>query len=78
MNVGQRVQISLEILNQNYTLFAEVRSKREPIIGRSTVYGVKFISSDLEQRQRLKFITNYWNESKKIKIRNKFALANKV
>lgn len=78
MNVGQRVQISLEVLNQNYTLYAEVRSKREPIIGRSTVYGVKFISTDLEQRQRLKFITNYWNESKKIKIRNKFALANKV
>lgn len=78
MNVGQRIQISLEILNQNYTLFAEVRSKREPIIGRSTVYGVKFLSQDLEQRQRLKFLTNYWNESKRIKLRNKFALTNKV
>lgn len=78
MNVGQRIQISLEILNQNYTLFAEVRSKREPIIGRSTVYGVKFISQDLEQKQRLKFLTNYWNESKRIKIRNKFALTNKI
>lgn len=78
MTVGQRIQISLEILNQSYTLFAEVRSKREPIIGRSTIYGVKFISTDLEQRQRLKFITNYWNESKKIKIRNKFALTNKT
>src|SRR5690606_40085753 len=42
-------------------------SKREPIIGRSIIYGVKFINSDLEQRQRLKFLTNYWNESKKIK-----------
>lgn len=78
INVGQRIQITLEILNQSYTLFAEVRSKREPIIGRSTVYGVKFISTDLEQRQRLKFITNYWNESKKVKIRNKFALSSKV
>jgi hypothetical protein len=73
MSVGHPVQISVEILDQNFTLFAEVRSKREPIIGRSIVYGVRFINSDLEQKQRLKFLTNYWNESKKIKIRNKFA-----
>lgn len=77
MPVGQPIQITLEILNQNFTLFAEVRSKREPIIGRSIIYGVKFISTDLEQKQRLKFLTNYWNESKKIKIRNKFALSDK-
>ncbi|MFA7614238.1 MAG: PilZ domain-containing protein, partial [Candidatus Caldatribacteriota bacterium] len=78
MPVGQRVQISLEILNQSYTLFAEVRSKREPIIGRAAVYGVKFINNDLEQKQRLKFLTNYWNESKRIKLRNKFALIEKT
>lgn len=72
MSVGHPIQISVEILNQNFTLFGEVRSKREPIIGRSIIYGVKFINSDLEQKQRLKFLTNYWNESKKIKIRNKF------
>ncbi|MFA5584501.1 MAG: PilZ domain-containing protein [Bacteriovoracaceae bacterium] len=77
MNIGQRVQISLEILNQSYTLFAEVRSKREPIMGRATVYGVKFINNDLEQKQRLKFLINYWNESKRIKLRNKFALTSK-
>lgn len=71
--VGQPIQINLEILNQNFTLHADVRSKREPIIGRSIVYGVKFLNSDLEQKQRLKFLTNYWKESKKIKIRNKFA-----
>lgn len=71
--VGQPIQINLEILNQNFTLFAEVRSKREPIIGRSIVYGIKFVNSDLEQRQRLRLLTNYWHESKKIKIRNKFA-----
>lgn len=73
ISVGHPIQVSVEILNQNFTLFAEIRSKREPIIGRSIIYGVKFINSDLEQRQRLKFLTNYWNESKKIKIRNKFA-----
>lgn len=73
VSVGHPVQISVEILNQNFTLFAEVRSKREPIIGRSIIYGIKFIHADLEQRQRLKFLTNYWDESKKIKIRNKFA-----
>lgn len=71
--VGQPVQINLEVLNQNFTLFAEVRSKREPIIGRSIIYGIRFINYDLEQRQRLKLLTNYWRESKKIKIRNKFA-----
>lgn len=73
MPVNQQIQISVEILNQNFTLFAEVRSKREPIIGRSIIYGIKFVNSDLEQKQRLKFLSNYWNESKKIKIRNKFA-----
>lgn len=70
---GHPVQINLEVLNQNFTLFAEVRSKREPILGRSIVYGVKFQNSDLEQKQRLRLLTNYWHESKKIKIRNKFA-----
>jgi hypothetical protein len=71
--VGHSIQINLEILNQNFTLFAEIRSKRETIIGRSIVYGVKFINNDLELRQRLRLLTNYWHESKKIKIRNKFA-----
>ncbi len=72
-HIGQPIQINLEILNQNFTLYAEVRSKREPIMGRSIVYGIKFLNIDLEQRQRLKLLTNYWHESKKIKIRNKFA-----
>jgi hypothetical protein len=73
MSVGTPIQVSVEILNQNFTLFAEVRSKREPIIGRAIIYGIKFINNDLEQKQRLKFLTNYWHESKKIKIKNKFA-----
>lgn len=77
MPTGHPIQISLDIMNQNFTLFAEVRSKREPIIGRSIIYGVKFVNSDLEQKQRLKFLTNYWHESKKIKIRNKFSLTEK-
>jgi hypothetical protein len=72
-HVGQPIQINLEILNQNFTLFAEIRSKREPIIGRSIIYGIKFVNNDLEQKQRLRLLTNYWHESKKIKIRNKFA-----
>lgn len=72
--IGQSVQINLEALNQSFTLFAEVRSKREPILGRSIVYGIKFQNSDLEQKQRLRLLTNYWDETKKIKIRNKFAL----
>ncbi len=71
--VGHPLQVNVEILNQNFTLFAEIRSKREPIVGRSIIYGLKFVNNDLEQKQRLKFLSNYWNESKKIKIRNKFA-----
>jgi hypothetical protein len=73
MPAGHPIQISVEILNQNFTLFGEVRSRREPIIGRSIIYGIKFLNQDLEQKQRLKFLSNYWNETKKIKIRNKFA-----
>jgi hypothetical protein len=76
-SVGNPIQIHLEVLNQNFTLHAEVRSKREPIIGRSIVYGIKFVNFDLEQKQRLKLLTNYWRESKKIKIRNKFASTQK-
>lgn len=75
--VGHPIQIHLEVMNQHFTLNAEVRSKREPIIGRSIVYGIKFMNFDLEQKQRLKLLTNYWRESKKIKIRNKFALIQK-
>lgn len=77
MQVGHPVQIHLEVLNQNFTLFAEVRSKREPILGRSIIYGIKFINYDLEQRQRSRLLTNYWRETKKIKIRNKFASIDK-
>lgn len=73
MPVGHPILVSVEILNQNFILSGEVRSKREPIIGRSIVYGVKFVNQDIEQKQRLKFLTHYWNETKKIKIRNKFA-----
>lgn len=72
-HIGQPILINLEILNQNFTLYAEIRSKREPILGRSIIYGVKFTNIDLEQKQRLRLLTNYWHESKKIKIRNKFA-----
>lgn len=73
MTVGDPIHISVQILNQTFTLFGEVRSKREPIIGRSIIYGIKFINNDLEQKQRLKLLTHYWKETKKIKIRNKFA-----
>jgi hypothetical protein len=73
ISINHSIKIHSVILNQNFHLDAEVRSKREPIIGRSIIYGIKFINNDLEQRQRLKLLTNYWKESKKIKIRNKFS-----
>ncbi len=71
--IGHPINVNTHILNQNFHLNAEVRSKREPIIGRSIIYGIKFTTEDLEQNQRLKFLTNFWKESKKIKIRNKFS-----
>lgn len=74
LSIGQVIQINSEVMNQNFTLFAEVRSKREPIIGRSFIYGIKFVNHDLEQKQRLKFLSHYWRETKKIKTRNKFAI----
>ncbi len=74
LSVGQLIQINSEVMNQNFTLFAEVRSKREPIIGRSFIYGIKFVNHDLEQKQRLKFLSHYWRETKKIKTKNKFAI----
>lgn len=76
LNVGSPVLINVEILNQNFTLYGEVRSKRETIVGRAIIYGVKFVNNDLEQSQRLRLLTNYWKESKKLKIRNKFAATN--
>jgi len=69
----QMVWINLEVLGQNFTLQGQIRSKREPIIGRTFIYGIKFMDIDLEHRQRMKLLINYWRESKKIKIRNKFA-----
>lgn len=70
---GSVVWINLEVLGQNFTLQGQIRSKREPIIGRTFIYGIKFTDTDLEHRQRMRLLINYWNESKKIKIRNKFA-----
>jgi hypothetical protein len=71
--VGHKVLINIEILNQNFTLDAEIRSRREPIIGRTIIYGLKFIHNDLEQRQRMRLLSNYWSETKSVKIRDKFA-----
>lgn len=75
--VGQNIHLNVQILNQIFVLDAEIRSRREPIIGRSFIYGIKFVNKDLEQKQRLKLLTNYWNESTKIKIRNKFLSSSK-
>jgi signal transduction histidine kinase len=71
--VGEMALVSVDLMNQTFSLYCEIKSRREPIIGRTVIYGVKFINKDLEHKQRLKLLTHYWNESKKIKIRNKFA-----
>lgn len=74
--VGTLIELHVEILSQRFSFQAELRSKKEPIIGRSIIYGIKFISNDLETKQKLKLLSNYWKETKKIKIRNKFSLTN--
>jgi hypothetical protein len=59
-------------MTQKFGMKAQVVSRKEPILGRAFIYGVRFDTEDLEQRQRLKLLTNYWSESKKLKIRSKF------
>lgn len=63
--------IHTEVLSHKFGLKAEVISRKEPILGRAYTYGVRFDVNDLEQRQRLKLISNYWKESKALKKRSK-------
>jgi len=69
--IGGVFSIHTEVLSQRFGLKAEVISRKEPILGRAYTYGVRFAVEDLEQRQRLKLITNYWSESKNLKKRSK-------
>lgn len=69
--IGGSFSIHTEVLSQKFGLKAEVISRKEPILGRAYTYGVKFNVEDLEQRQRLKLISNYWKESLNLKKRNK-------
>ena len=70
--VGSWLNVSTDVMAQKFGMKAQVVSRKEPILGRAFIYGVRFDTDDLEQRQRLKLLTNYWNESKKLKIRSKF------
>ena len=70
--VGTWFNVSTDVMAQKFGMRAQVVSRKEPILGRGYIYGVRFDTEDLEQRQRLKLLTNYWNESKKLKIRSKF------
>lgn len=72
MPIGSWVTVSTDVMAQRFSLKAQIVSRKEPILGRAYIYGVRFNREDLEQRQRLKLLTNYWNESKKLKIRSKF------
>lgn len=70
--VGSWINVTTDVMTQRFGMKAQVVSRKEPILGRAFIYGVRFDTEDLEQRQRLKLLTNYWNESKKLKIRSKF------
>lgn len=70
--VGGILDIETDALHVRFNLKAEVVSRKEHIVGRGYQYGVRFQVEDLEQKQRLKLLTNFWNESKRLKIRSKF------
>lgn len=70
--VGSWINVTTDVMTQKFGMKAQIVSSKEPILGRAFIYGVRFDTEDLEQRQRLKLLTNYWNESKKLKIRSKF------
>ncbi len=70
--VGSWINVTTDVMTQKFGMRAQIVSRKEPILGRAFIYGVRFDTEDLEQRQRLKLLTNYWNESKKLKIRSKF------
>lgn len=69
---GSTIEINTDVLQQRFRINAQVVSRKEQIVGRAYLYGVRFQVDDLEQKQRLKLLTNYWHESKKLKIRHKF------
>jgi hypothetical protein len=69
--IGTMIKVKTEVMGQRFEIRAEIVSRKEPILGRGYIYGVRFDSEDLEQRQRLKLLTNYWRESKRIKTRSK-------
>jgi hypothetical protein len=73
LNPGTHLIIRTDILRQQFGLQAKISSRKEPILGRAFTYGISFETLDLEQKQRLKQLTNFWRESKKFKIRSKFA-----
>lgn len=72
VQVGSWINVTTDVMSQRFAIKAQVVSRKEPILGRAFIYGVRFDTEDLEQRQRLKLLTNYWNETKKQKIRSKF------
>ena len=69
---GSSIKVTTDVMTQRFAIRAEIVSRKEPILGRAFIYGVRFDTEDLEQRQRLKLLTNYWHETKKIKTRSKF------
>ena len=70
--VGTVLKVATDVMGNKFKIKAEIISRKEPILGRGFIYGVKFQSEDLEQRQRLKLLTNYWFETKKSKSRSKY------
>jgi hypothetical protein len=53
-------------------LIAEIKNKREELVGRGISYGVKFVFNSEEQEKQYKRLTKLWTESKIIKKRHKF------
>jgi hypothetical protein len=73
-NVGETINIQVELLGRPFDFPVKIISKKEPIVGRTVIYGVKFIFDNLEREQRFKLLVNHWSENKRLKIRSKFSL----
>ncbi len=74
-NVGEIINIQVELLGKPFEFPVKIMSKKEPILGRTVIYGVKFLFDNLEREQRFKLLVNYWKENKRLKIRSKFSLS---
>ncbi len=70
--VGTLVNICAEKESGEICLNAQVMSRRIYSIGRGTIYGVRFIFDDDQQRKEFRHFRNYWRSKKSFRRKLKF------